>query len=249
MTSPLPMWTAFSVTTGTTARLHLSPARHSLSRSSACRSTATSRFKALRTWTSERLPSCQLMSLGELKDLGWLSVRQGHGSPSLDLRSGDIPYIKVSDIRSGTVNPNSTNMVSDVIAEKFWEGSVSGLKPWDVITPARASKNIGEPAITSWSGAGRLYKGGSGIQSDRSGCLRQLLHRMGAMLRPVNAQWERWSSCRRTVRTWAIAGGSIQSPFRRGGSNQILSLCATKGYYKGLAKLRTDFQKNLSTWK
>ena len=38
-------------------------------------------------------------------------------------------------------------MVSDVIAEKFWKGSVSGLKPWDVITPARASKNIGEPAI------------------------------------------------------------------------------------------------------
>ena len=101
----------------------------------------------LRAWAADRLPHCRLMSLGVFADLGWLKVRPGHGSPSQDLRSGDIPYIKVSDIRNGTVNPNSTNMVSEIVARKFWNGGDSGLGPWDVVTPARASKNIGEPAV------------------------------------------------------------------------------------------------------
>lgn len=40
------------------------------------------------------------VSLGELADSGIITVRGGHGSPSNDRRSGNIPYMKVSDIRS-----------------------------------------------------------------------------------------------------------------------------------------------------
>lgn len=87
------------------------------------------------------------VTLGELEDNGIIFVRGGHGSPSNDQRQGHIPYIKVSDIRALRVNVNPTNLVSRAVAERFWRGKVSGLKPWDLITPNRASSNIGEFAI------------------------------------------------------------------------------------------------------
>ena len=87
------------------------------------------------------------VSIGELLDAKILKVRGGHGSPSNDRRSGTIPYIKVSDIRSLRMNVNPTNLVTDAVAESFWGGKSSGLKPWSVLTPNRASSNIGEFAM------------------------------------------------------------------------------------------------------
>lgn len=87
------------------------------------------------------------VSLGKLVDSGILSVRGGHGSPGNDQRSGSIPYIKVSDIRALRVNVNPTNLVSNSIARSFWGGEDSGLKAWDLVTPNRASSNIGEFAV------------------------------------------------------------------------------------------------------
>jgi type I restriction enzyme M protein len=89
----------------------------------------------------------EAVSLGELKEVGIIKVRGGHGSPSNDRRSGHIPYVKVSDIRSLRININPTNLVTDVVARKFWKGSHSGLHAWDLITPNRASSNIGEFAV------------------------------------------------------------------------------------------------------
>jgi hypothetical protein len=40
-------------------------------------------------------------SIGALIRQGSLTVRGGHGSPSQDERIGDVPYIKVSDLRAG----------------------------------------------------------------------------------------------------------------------------------------------------
>lgn len=87
------------------------------------------------------------LTIGELLEAGTLSVRGGHGSPSNDQRHGHIPYVKVSDIRGLRINVNPTNLVSDAIAWRHWKGETSGLRPWDVITPNRASSNIGEFAI------------------------------------------------------------------------------------------------------
>lgn len=87
------------------------------------------------------------ISIGELVEQGIITVREGHGSPSSDLRAGRIPYVKVSDIRSLRVNVNPTNMVPLGLAKKFWRGDESGLVAWDLITPNRASSNIGEFAI------------------------------------------------------------------------------------------------------
>ncbi len=87
------------------------------------------------------------ITIGALLDTGILSVRGGHGSPGNDQRTGHIPYIKVSDIRALRVNVNPTNLVTESVAQRYWAGSSSGLKAWDVISPNRASSNIGEFAI------------------------------------------------------------------------------------------------------
>lgn len=87
----------------------------------------------------------ELKTLAELVKSNELEVTGGHGSPSSDQRVGEIPYIKVSDLRAGTVNINPTNMIPLALAQKFWgKGKTSGLKPYDLISPERASKNIGE---------------------------------------------------------------------------------------------------------
>lgn len=96
---------------------------------------------------SEKLLGFTMRTLGELIDDGIIKVRGGHGSPSADVRTGDIPYIKVVDLRAGRVNQNSTNMVPEAVAQKFWNGTNSGIHAWEIATPSRASKNIGEPCM------------------------------------------------------------------------------------------------------
>lgn len=101
---------------------------------------------------SRSLPDFSVQSLGEMVHNGKLKVLTGHGSPSSDVRGGNIPYIKVSDLRAGLVNENPTNTVSGSVARKYWKlqpdgQRASGLEPYDVITPARASSNIGEPCV------------------------------------------------------------------------------------------------------
>ena len=87
------------------------------------------------------------ITIGELIDSNVITVRGGHGSPGNDQRTGHIPYIKVSDIRGLRVNINPTNLVSEEVARRLWRGQTSGLKTWDLMTPNRASSNIGEFAI------------------------------------------------------------------------------------------------------
>lgn len=87
------------------------------------------------------------VTIGKLLDSGIIGVRGGHGSPGNDQRNGYIPYIKVSDVRGLRVNVNPTNLVPRSVAERYWGGADSGLKAWDVLTPNRASSNIGEFAI------------------------------------------------------------------------------------------------------
>lgn len=88
-----------------------------------------------------------IKTLGDLVQLGFIEVTNGHGSPSSDQRVGEIPYIKVSDLRAGSVNINPTNMIPIALAQQFWRGDSSGLRPYDLISPERASKNIGEFCI------------------------------------------------------------------------------------------------------
>jgi type I restriction enzyme M protein len=90
---------------------------------------------------------CDEITLGKLIGDGLVETRGGHGSPGNDVRTGIIPYIKVSDIRALRVNINPTNLIPRELARHFWGGKHSGLAPWDLITPNRASANIGEFAV------------------------------------------------------------------------------------------------------
>lgn len=89
------------------------------------------------------------ISIGELIDSGYISLFNGHGSPSNDLRTESVPYVKVSDIRNLRINVNPTNLVPLPLAKKFWitTNGQSNLRAWDLISPSRASSNIGEFAI------------------------------------------------------------------------------------------------------
>ncbi|MDO4545807.1 MAG: N-6 DNA methylase [Bacillota bacterium] len=89
------------------------------------------------------------ISLGELMDSGLITITGGHGSPSNDLRNGSIPYVKVSDIRNLRINVNPTNLIALELAQRFWrtDDGRSNLRGWDLISPNRASSNIGEFAI------------------------------------------------------------------------------------------------------
>ena len=95
----------------------------------------------------ENLPGFTFKSLGELEKQSLIYLRPGHGSPSSDQRVGDVPYIKVSDLRAGRVNINPTNLIPLPLAQKFWRGKDSGLQAYDLMCPERASKNIGEFCI------------------------------------------------------------------------------------------------------
>ena len=64
-------------------------------------------------------------SLGDMQADGEITIRGGHGSPSQEERVGDVPYIKVSDLRAGLVNINPTNRVPRAVAERFWRAVVT----------------------------------------------------------------------------------------------------------------------------
>ena len=89
------------------------------------------------------------IKIGDLLDKGVIQIFCGHGSPSNDLRNGTIPYVKVSDIRNLRINVNPTNLVPIELARRFWrtpDGN-SNLQGWDLISPNRASSNIGEFSV------------------------------------------------------------------------------------------------------
>jgi hypothetical protein len=71
-----------------------------------------------------------------------LSLQHGHGSPGREERVGEVPYIKVSDLRAGLVNINPTNRVPERVAAKLWDATTSDLWAFDILSPQRTSKNI-----------------------------------------------------------------------------------------------------------
>jgi type I restriction enzyme M protein len=89
------------------------------------------------------------ITLGELVDKKIIAIGGGHGSPGNDLRNGTVPYVKVSDIRNLRINVNPTNLIPIDLARRFWrtKNEGSNLQGWDLISPNRASNNIGEFSI------------------------------------------------------------------------------------------------------
>ena len=97
---------------------------------------------ALRRW-SRKHPST-LTTLGDLASLGILRAFEGHGSPPGNARAtGDVPYVKVTDLKNWRINENPTNFINKQLAAKFRKRGPA-LQYGDLVCPARASSNIGQ---------------------------------------------------------------------------------------------------------
>ena len=96
----------------------------------------------LRAWSA--LYPSNVTTLGQLADAGVIEVFEGHGSPPGNARAtGDIPYVKVTDLKNWRINENPTNFVHHAVANKLRRNGVV-LRYGDLVTPARASSNIGQ---------------------------------------------------------------------------------------------------------
>jgi type I restriction enzyme M protein len=97
---------------------------------------------AMRAWT-DKYPS-ELITLGQMADRGIIKTFEGHGSPpGHSRRTGGVPYVKVTDLKNWRINENPTNFVHQDIADKLRRrGPI--LQYADLVTPSRASSNIGQ---------------------------------------------------------------------------------------------------------
>lgn len=195
-----------------------------------------------KTW-----PGFSSISLGELMKKGELIVRGGHGSPSADLRSGEIPYIKVSDLRAGHVNINPTNRVSKVVAEKYWGGETSGLKPFDLITPARTSRNIGEVAVLM-PGQQRvvLTKEMLVIRPGPEAKFDAFYLLWAMSLTAVRQQWKRIIFMQTNREDTGRRFKEIEIPMAPTTQARTRVSQPFRRYYQGMAELREDFLAHLS---
>lgn len=97
---------------------------------------------ALGEWA--RLHPSTITTLGALADEGLIRTFEGHGSPPGNARAtGDVPYVKVTDLKNWRINENPTNFIHRQVADGLRRRGVR-LQYGDLITPARASSNIGQ---------------------------------------------------------------------------------------------------------
>ncbi len=196
----------------------------------------------------KELPGFKSKSLGELRNEGKLKIFFGHGSPSSDQRVGDVPYIKVSDLRAGHVNVNPSNLIPLDLAKKFWRGEESGLEPYDLISPQRASKNIGEfSVLLPGQESIVLTKEVVGVRSTAPDLFDQFYLLWALTLNVVREQWgrvilmqtnredvgSRMLEIRIPVPPTYEAGVVVSQPFRK--------------YYRDLEQVRRAFITELAS--
>ena len=96
--------------------------------------------RALKSFAADN--DCALVSIGELVGSTELQLTNGHGSPKAHFKGrGTVPYVKVSDIKNWRIIENSKYAIPPKEADRL-RGDRS-LQPFDLVTPTRASKNIG----------------------------------------------------------------------------------------------------------
>jgi len=197
--------------------------------------------------TQSKYSQIQLKTIGELIDLDVIEVTNGHGSPSSDQRIGEIPYIKVSDLRAGTVNINPTNMIPITLAKQFWRGECSTLKPYDLISPERASKNIGEFCILM---PGQqdivLTKEVIIIRATKNAHFNQFYLMWALSLSSVRKQWDRIVFMQTNREDVGKRINEILLPYPTTQEFAGIVSKPFKDYYEGLEKLRKDFIKHIN---
>lgn len=180
--------------------------------------------------------------LGDLITERLVDARYGHGSPSADTRTGTIPYIKFSDLRAGQVNINPTNRVPEVVARKFWKGESSGLYAYDLLTPIRTSKNIGDFCVLM-PGQEKLVltKEILVLHAAESAQFDNFYLLWAMSLKVVRRQWNRivFMQTNREDVGDRFKEILVPVPLKDGVAAQVSASFRT--YYEGMNKLRADY--------
>lgn len=187
----------------------------------------------------------ELKSLQELIDSGYLTIFNGHGSPSSDQRIGDIPYIKVSDLRAGNININPSNMIPKSLAMKFWKSDHSGLKAYDLLSPERASKNIGEFSVLMPGQENIvLTKEIIGVRSLQVDYIDQFYLLWAFSLKVVRNQWNRIILMQTNREDVGERAKEIIIPFPRSREFGMEASLLFREYYKSIEEARMRFNLN-----
>ncbi|MDE6643148.1 MAG: N-6 DNA methylase [Muribaculaceae bacterium] len=193
----------------------------------------------------------QGISIGELIDKGIIQLFNGHGSPSNDLRNGEVPYVKVSDIRNLRINVNPTNLIPLPLAQKFWksEDGKSNLKAWDLISPSRASSNIGEFAI--------LLPGEESIVLTKEVFIIRVNHNSigitpfyllwALSLKETRKQWARVTLMQTNREDVGQRYREITIPYPLSASWADKVCKSFRDYFEGIAKAKANFVASTST--
>lgn len=196
----------------------------------------------------DRNDSFELKTLGQLVNDGYLEVHGGHGSPSSDQRVGEIPYIKVSDLRAGSVNINPTNMVPIELAKRFWRGDYSGLKPYDLVSPERASKNIGEFCVLMpGQQSVVLTKEVIVVRATESADFDQFYLMWALSLKAVRKQWERIVFMQTNREDVGKRMLEILIPFPNSEETANAVAQSFKNYYEQLEESRRNFINSIDS--
>ena len=118
-----------------------------------------------------------------------LTCNSGHGSPKGQFKGkGGVPYVKVSDIKNWRINENPKYFIPDEEARRL--RGMKKLEAFDLVTPTRASKNIGLVGVVMpWQTHVVLTKEIAVLRCTRLGRVSPWLLLVMMSLRVVNDQF------------------------------------------------------------
>lgn len=93
----------------------------------------------------EIIGQAQCLSIGDMIDQGILKVRKGHEVGSHAYGSGDIPFVRTSDVNNFEISTDPTNAISEDIYEEY--RSQQNLRPGDILMVVDGRYRIGATAI------------------------------------------------------------------------------------------------------
>ena len=95
--------------------------------------------------SAKKQPEGDFVTLGELIDSGCLSIRSGHEVGSEAYGTGEIPYVRTSDINNFEISSDPTNSVSEEVYARF--NRQENLQPGDILFIADGRYRIGKTAM------------------------------------------------------------------------------------------------------
>ena len=154
----------------------------------------------------------------------------------------------MSDIRGLRININPTNLLAENVAQRYWRGKESGLQAWDLVTPNRASSNIGEFAI--------LLPGEERVVLTREVFVLRLLEKTlfdefyllwALSLKAVRDQWRRIALMQTNREDCGDRHREIILPRPKDKAWGQAVSAAFRTYFKSLADAKTAFITSVTT--